>query len=158
MDGIKVIFLDIDGVLNNKKTTRTTANGCTFVEGKHLSRLKYIINATGAKIVLTSEWRRDRTDLEHNGDYLELKEELRRYGIYVYGCTPVLPSDHRGSEIAQWLREHNSVSDFVILDDRGDMDPYMDRLVRTATDSGLGIKEAGRAIEILIGDQCNVEF
>ena len=56
-DKVKVIFLDVDGVLNNNRTVRTTKNLYTFVGKRHIRNLKHIINATGAKVVLSSDWR-----------------------------------------------------------------------------------------------------
>lgn len=150
MEKIKVIFLDVDGVLNNSKTTRTTSQThYTFVGARHIKNLKRIINSTGAKVVLSSDWRYDRDDPKWNRDYLELRNELARYGIKFYGFTPELPSAHRGFEIAQWLTEHPEVSNFVILDDRTDMEPHKDHWVQTVMARGLGKVETDKAISIL---------
>eukprot|EP01084_Bolivina_argentea_P242062 406198_1 len=48
----KILFLDIDGVLNDKTSRPRT------VKSDLLMRLKNIINITQCKIVLTSSWRR----------------------------------------------------------------------------------------------------
>lgn len=151
MEKIKVIFLDIDGVLNNSKTTRTTSQThYTFVGARHIKNLKRIINSTEAKVVLSSDWRYDRDDPRYNGDYLELRNELLRYGIRFYGFTPELPSSHRGAEIDQWLREHDEVENFVILDDRSDIEPNKDHWVKTTLAHGLGAEETDAAINILL--------
>lgn len=146
----KIIFLDVDGVLNCNGTTRRTASGYMFVGNRQLKNLKHIINVTGAKVVLSSDWRYDRDDPKWNGDYLELRDELLRHGIQFYGFTPELPSAHRGAEIAQWLDEHREVSDFVILDDRTDIEPNKDHWVQTMMDRGLGEAETDEAIKILM--------
>lgn len=146
----KVIFLDVDGVLNCNKTTRKTTSGYTFVGNRQVKNLRHIINSTQAKVVLSSDWRYDRDDSRYNGDYLELEAELMRYGIQLYGFTPELPSAHRGTEIAQWLAEHTEVSNFVILDDRTDIEPNKDHWVQTTMSCGLGVAEANQAIEILM--------
>ena len=146
----KIIFLDIDGVLNCNKTTRKTMSGYTFIGNRQLKNLRNIINATQAKVVLSSDWRYDRDDPKYNGDYLELEAELMRYGIQFYGFTPELPSAHRGAEIAQWLTEHPEVSNFVILDDRTDMEPHKDHWVQTVMARGLGKDETDAAIKILL--------
>ena len=44
---IKVIFLDVDGVLNSSKTTRRTTGGYTFVGSRQLKNLRRIITKTG---------------------------------------------------------------------------------------------------------------
>lgn len=151
MDSVKVIFLDVDGVLNNYKTTRRTKGGFVFVEESKLKLLKHIIDVTGAEVVLSSDWRYDRDVPGWNDHYLELRDELLRYGIRFYGFTPELPSEHRGEEIALWLTEHPEVSDFVILDDRTDIKPNKDHWVQTVMRRGLGTEEADEAVRILMG-------
>lgn len=151
MDKIKVIFLDVDGVLNSRKTTRRTAGGYVFVGSRQVKNLKHIIKETGAKVVLSSDWRYDREDPAYNRDFLELKDELLRYGIRFYGFTPELPSAHRGAEIDQWLNNHEEVCGSVILDDRADIEPNKDHWVRTTMSHGLGVKETEDAIRILNG-------
>ena len=54
---MKVIFLDIDGVLNSLDC-KEKIEGYLFVEDKKIALLKELIDATGAKIVLSSTWRR----------------------------------------------------------------------------------------------------
>ena len=125
MGKIKVIFLDVDGVLNSDRTARRTQSGYTFVDNRQMKNLKHIINMTGAKVVLSSDWRYDRDDPRYNGDYLELEAEL--------------------------LKEHSEVGDFVILDDRTDIEPNKDHWVQTVMRRGLGVEEAESAIRILNG-------
>lgn len=150
MNPIKVIFLDVDGVLNSDKTSRRTAGGYTFVGSRQMKNLRRIIEETGAKVVLSSDWRYDRDDPKWNGDFLELKEELLRYGISLYGFTPELRSAHRGAEIDAWLKDHDEVENFVILDDRLDIEPNKDHWVRTVMSRGLGIEETEEAIRVLM--------
>lgn len=97
---VKIIFLDIDGVLNCKKTRSRTKNGYTFVDNSKLELVKKIMLVTGAKVVLSSDWRYDRDDKRYNQDFLELKERLETKGIYFYGFTPVInDGQNRGIEI-----------------------------------------------------------
>lgn len=149
MEEIKVIFLDVDGVLNSRKTIRRTKGGYTFVGSRQMKRLKRIVSETGAKVVLSSDWRYDRNDPRYNSDFLELKNELLKYGIRLYGYTPELPSAHRGMEIDCWLKEHGEVCNFVILDDRTDIEPNKGHWVQTVMSCGLGDEEAKNAIHIL---------
>jgi predicted mannosyl-3-phosphoglycerate phosphatase (HAD superfamily) len=51
---MKIIFLDIDGVLNNYNTLGEGLNW----ESNAVKILKRIIKETGAKVVLSSTWRR----------------------------------------------------------------------------------------------------
>ena len=53
---MKVIFLDVDGVLNCNKS-KSRCNLCVGIDADKIKRLKEIIDETGAYIVLTSTWK-----------------------------------------------------------------------------------------------------
>ena len=116
---MKVIFLDIDGVLNEDTTPTRTKTRMIFIDEEKLLRLKRIIDATGAKIVLSSTWRYDRHDPRLNGDFLELQEAFHNVGLDFYSFTPVdAIGIRRGMEIKAWLGLHRGEVDrFIILDD-----------------------------------------
>ncbi len=118
---MKIIFLDIDGVLNVYGTGRDEF-GSTF--HKHFEdNLKSIVDATNAKIVISSTWRMNGLS--------EMKRmwEMRDIPGQVIDITPVMNTD-RGEEISEWLR-NNNVDNYVILDDDSDMLPeQMDHFVR----------------------------
>ena len=78
-----------------------------------------------------------------------MRAELLRYGIPFYDYTPELPSAHRGAEIDLWLQHHPDVQNFVILDDRTDIEPNKSHWVQTTMARGLGKPEAEEAIRIL---------
>ena len=59
-----IIFLDIDGVLNVYCESRDKY-GCTFHQ-QFVDNLKYIIDSTGADIVITSTWRFDGLNTMQN--------------------------------------------------------------------------------------------
>ena len=82
MGKIKVIFLDVDGVLNSDRTARRTQSGYTFVDNRQMKNLKHIINMTGAKVVLSSDWRYDRDDrrLRNSGRPDRYRAEQRSLG------------------------------------------------------------------------------
>lgn len=154
----KVIFLDVDGVLNDDHTSsRTKTTSYVFVDEAKILLLKQIVEATQAKIVLSSTWRYDRNDPRLNGDFLELKEALAAHGLEFYSFTPEEVTGHkkRGLEIKSWLNTHSEVKQFVILDDelfdyerRG----LLHRVVLTdAEDGGLTEEHVQDAIEILNG-------
>jgi hypothetical protein len=122
---MKIIFLDIDGVLNNQimyENREDVIGGKGKISKKCLEILNGLIADTGAKIVISSAWRSD-DDIE---DYL--------YGIglkgEIIGKTPRLGKySLRGNEIYAWLMENDSLfgkpyhdfHSFVILDDDSDM-------------------------------------
>lgn len=149
MEALKVIFLDVDGVLNSALTARETRSGAQFVGARQVKNLRRIIQETGAKVVLSSDWRYGRSDPRMNADFLELKHELRRYGIRLFGFTSELCGARRGEEIDAWLRAHPEVSRFVILDDCPDVDPNRDHWVQTTLTRGLTKEDAETAIKLL---------
>ena len=111
---MKVIFLDVDGVLNSDEYFDRIQN--LDIEGieseidiNKVKLLKKAVDETGAKVVLSSSWRYTR-------NALALKELLANYGIYITDSTPVV-EHKRGLEIRKWLENNNNVEDFVILDD-----------------------------------------
>jgi len=149
---IKVIFLDIDGVLNVYCEGRDKY-GCCF--HKHLEEnLKYIVESTGAKIVITSTWR--MSGLKTMKDMWK----HRNLAGQVIDITAVL-DDIRGVEIQKWLdKNRKRVSNYVIIDDDDDMlDSQMNNYVKTSDNSnhedcvdiGYGLTRicAEKAIKIL---------
>lgn len=121
---MKIIFLDIDGVLNVYCESRDEY-GCSFHQ-EFVDNLKTIIDQTNAKIVISSTWR-------HSG--LEIIQEMwnhRNLPGDVISITPDLRYEKRGYEIEKWL-DTNSVVNFVILDDDTDfLDSQLNQFVRTS--------------------------
>ncbi len=113
---MKIIFLDIDGVLNCAKTFERTTHGVIGVDPYRVLILHRILEATGAKIVLSSSWR------HMDDDYL--KRELRT--IEWIDITGNCCAGIRGVEIYKWIRDnvpHETKDDlkYAILDDDSDM-------------------------------------
>ena len=52
----KVIFLDVDGVLNGKKT-KARCQGYIGIDSKKVKLLAKLVNETGAIIILSSSWK-----------------------------------------------------------------------------------------------------
>jgi hypothetical protein len=106
---MNIIFSDIDGVLN----TRRTPNRRKFpyvAEPRLVARLHAVLERTGAQIVLTSTWRYDPAGLF----------SARHWGIPFIDTTPDLPKEPRRNEILAWLRDHPGVTRFAVLDDEDD--------------------------------------
>lgn len=152
---MKVIFLDIDGVLNTYKTTRRLdcCNEFTFVDTRKVLRLRNIVERTGAKFVLSSTWRlgsdKDAFYLEREA-LRELVAEFRRLRCPLwFDITPCLPRAKRWQEINAWLITHDT-DDFIILDDVGEeLKPFADKLVLTNPREGLTKERAELAIKML---------
>jgi hypothetical protein len=175
-----IIFLDVDGVLNHEQfLRRLEANHASLnhhepaspkrnttcdcfklanqIDRDAIARLNQIVAATGAKIVMSSSWRK-------LFDPPELHRILASHGLVaeIIGETPdgandeALRAEHRftdrifrGHEIDYWLRQHPEIKRFVILDDGGDMVMHKGRLVQTDPEDGLRDDHVARAIELL---------
>ena len=120
---MKAIFLDIDGVLNTDFSDSFVKSdeGWTYIgiDNSKVKELKRIVDATGAEIVLSSDWRY-RFNVGaykqevHTCKYLSNK--LRKQGLKIYDKTCDIARFKRGREIEHWLHEHPEVSNYVILD------------------------------------------
>ena len=106
---MKVIFLDIDGVLNCK-------NRLTHANSPTSPMLRWCLNSAiclippGAKAVLSSTWRYDSIGVF----------SARHFGIPFIDTTPDLPDEPRCREILNWLEHHPEVERFAVLDDEDD--------------------------------------
>lgn len=155
---MKVIFLDIDGVLNSYAyDSKREWNGQTNIDETRLPLVKKIVDATEAKIVLTSSWREhwDKRNDNCNEDGIYINKTFAKFGLQVYDKTPDLGySLDRPEEIKAWLQSATEdIESFVFIDDyRYGWGNLTDNFVKTNPVFGLGLEEehAGRAIEILL--------
>jgi hypothetical protein len=147
---MKVIFLDIDGVMNNLESLRfprtkvaSSKHSYSVAHPSCVEALNRITSATDARIVISSTWR---------GIGLQVLFEIfHQWGITgkTIGYTPLGGRTcERGAEIQEWLSAHE-VDSFVILDDGDDMGHVRHRLVQTDYQVGLTEADADRAIAIL---------
>ena len=106
---MKVIFFDIDGVLN----ADTTPNPRSFpyiVDRTLLRRFKALLKRTGAKPVMSSTWRVDPVGLC----------AARHFGIPFFDVCPDRPRGTRCSEVLLWLKRHPTVTRYAVIDDEDD--------------------------------------
>ena len=158
---MKVIFLDIDGVLNNTSTEETFED-YYFVEDEKVKLLKQLVTRTNAKLVLSSTWREGWYAKEHisnpSPSYLSairlfeaLKQKLSEYGLELLSYTEDFGT--RGEEIDLWLKNWTGeqVESFIILDDMypEDLKLYTERLVQTSESLGLTQEDIEKAINML---------
>lgn len=162
----KVVFLDIDGVLNPFNRPELSGFQYTeeyrrilqdlaqvgiddpfapFLRRENIKELNDLLEQTGAKVVISSTWRILNT-------LPEIKTMFAYFGFRfnnrIIGTTPNLDAI-RGTEISFWLDKHKEVGSFVILDDDSDMEPHLDRLVQTDPALGLTGEDVERARAIL---------
>ena len=137
---MKLIFLDIDGVLNTKATLSTSVRN---IDGDKLSRLAFLAKAGDAKIVLSSSWRLLSRET--------LTDTLSCHDLSVIGATPSFNGNNRKSEILAFLRDFEAqVESFVILDDQTiRWGSLKKRLVRTVPSRGLTDANVEKALKIL---------
>lgn len=150
---MRILFLDVDGVLNNRHTRATTETGWCFVDDFLVARVHKIVDATGALIVLSSTWRDDwnTEDESKNGhDFNELRAKFREFGMDFYDRTGAWQTRGRGWEIMAWMASVSDIESFVILDDWNDMGPISDHLIQTNPSLGLTEEQVQEAIKILL--------
>ena len=154
---MKIIFLDIDGVLTPDMYEESRTEKCddNRIDLSRVKLLADLVKASDAKIVLTSTWR-----VEWNmipllcgvyGKYLN--ESFSKYGISILDKTPFISIlGDRRKEILTWLSRHRSeVESFVILDDMDfGWEELRSRVVIT-NPQGYGLEEehVHKALELL---------
>lgn len=142
---MRVLFLDVDGVLNRTGFHPGESVGLrSWIEPELARRLSDVLRTTGAVIVLSSDWRRGR-------DLQQLRDELNAAGIEgsLLGVTPVLGGEARWREIESWMSEHAVGPEaIVIVDDGYDMGALGARFVRASPLSGFDA-DVARAIVAL---------
>jgi hypothetical protein len=148
---MKIIFLDIDGVLNNEvhyikqlKAEIKQYWGPDGLDEDNIKVLNAIIEKTGAKVVLSSSWR-----LHFKLDEIEsfLKEKGFKYTIFAKTTSYIGVGCSRGDEIKLWVNEWNqdieyvkdndAVTHFVAFDDIDDMEVIKENFVLIDDDLGL---------------------
>lgn len=145
---MRVIFLDVDGVLNNSKTRSRTPDGWLGVSTNLINKLKRIISETGAVTVLSSTWKHSSVkDL----NYLYKKLGSAKPVDRTYD--PDGRDSRRGAGINDYINNHQ-VENFVILDDYS-FDFRQQNLLRhfVNTDEAKGLTDDNvtQAIQILKG-------
>jgi len=161
---MKVIFLDIDGVLNREGTKErievecpdgSLANGAIGVDARLRDLLLgWLVERPDVKIVLSSTWR-----------YLsETKKELEKNGISWIAETPspgeirgVYRAGIRGEEIQNVLENlSDQIEAYAILDDLGSysfLQPQRRFLVQTSEKHGLQQKHLDMLDRILFPEK-----
>lgn len=160
---MKVLFLDIDGVINtvgaelgfrecyglekedkfiSMKNLR--ARRAEIFDPACLYYLRQIIEETGCKIVVSSTWRNGETveSMKSWFDCPVIKEAIiSKTPSYSSLSNPELKDRRgyvqRGEEIKWWIDNHPEVTAWAILDDDSDMDIVRSGFFKTCTYDGL---------------------
>lgn len=146
----KILFLDIDGVLNtDRQQWYCQMNSIAPVDkfgyafdSKAVENLATILEETGAEIVISSSWK-----------FLGLQTlqkmwKDRNMPGTILDITP--DGDNKGLKIDEWLLKHEGqVSGYAIIDDENDMQPEQQgHFVQTNPQFGITLKDAERVITI----------
>lgn len=149
---MKILFLDIDGVLNSvdwyKRRLSRRDRPRDEIDPIALQRLVDVLKATGAYVVISSTWRKlYPTDLIcKHFCALGMPEELIERFIDV---TPVLKG-FRGDEVQAWLDKHPEVKQYAIVDDDVDFHPHQHPyFVNTTHATGLLLSDVEDLMRIL---------
>ncbi len=158
VEGPKVIFLDVDGVLNCR-STKDKCGGYIGIDDNKVALLKEIVDATGAIIILVSSWKewwtnnpRYKPNQDEMATYLD--EKLAKQGLIIRDKTRDGNSLRRGKGIIRFIEMQKEIgidiSKYIILDD--EMFDYLEtkmtrHLIRTSFEqNGLERKHVRKAI------------
>jgi hypothetical protein len=166
-ENIKVIFLDIDGVLNSydwRLKNKEKSREIKCLDDSAIEVLAEIVKSSGAKIVLSSSWRtKDPDDV-----YMQiLVSKFEKFGLSIFGMTGHCRKKlRRGWEIRQWLKDNKktyNILSFVVIDDDSDdivnhkktLRPYY---VKTSFKDGLRERHIDKILHVLNGGKVNLTF
>jgi hypothetical protein len=148
-----VIFLDFDGVLATEEYTARIRSSLkykdyfgTLFNPECVKQLSTIISETGAKIVITLDWRNYL-----NICLLRLMWIYRKMPGHIIGRT-ARNGCSRGEQIDKWLKKHSEVKAYAIIDDMNELQFHKsqtDHLVVTPHYTGLDESSVQKAIAIL---------
>jgi hypothetical protein len=122
---MRVVFLDVDGVLNRTGFKPAESRGLvSWIEPELAARVAKAAAEHGAHIVMCSDWRIGRT-------LAALREALGTHGLSLHDVTPSACGGGRWREIAAWLAANDVAAvEMAILDDAFDMGELAHRHVR----------------------------
>ena len=150
---MRCIFLDIDGVVNCYDTKERAPSKVVGVEQRLIALIKQIVDATGAKLVLSSTWRKDWAfDLLDGIDWRYLRDEFAKQDLYFMDYTPSRRDSHRGEEIKEWLESTEyEVESYVVIDDEmfDIWELHGGHMVQTSAATGIKPGAVKMAIDIL---------
>ena len=153
---MKILFLDIDGVVNSQETfkARYERGGKgreSDIDPVLAQHVKNIVERTGCKVVLSSSWRGSE----------EAEREIEERVCKLAGRTPRIHRPvgtgmeycERGREIKSWMvsnAELVEITRYAIVDDDGDMLPeQQEHFFQTTNEKGITAEIAEKIIEHL---------
>lgn len=155
-DHTRIVFLDVDGVLNTQSSREEDVNHLPPPE--LLQNLKFLVDSTQCKIILSSTWRLSdykRSQLDH---------VFLQYGLAINGATPDLEKTAKGDrvdEILLWLEMHAAKSEhvqaWVVVDDMDLLrqNPRLkeENFVHTSDEKGFNLPKMEEALQKLLAGE-----
>ena len=160
---MKVVFLNVDGVLNSVETFARRYHifqelGLWHAEldDEYINNLATLVHKKNLFIVLSSSWRLFFSKINNkiipkDPKGQELLDKLKEYDLDIYDITPVI-NYNRHEEIIKWLQD-NPVDDFIILDDdtlheskNYDLQELKDHLICTSFKEGFNEKKLAECL------------
>ena len=148
---MNIIFLDIDGVLNNweeakehyTKTKKTYFGYDWPFSKKSMKVLRKLIKESNSNIVLSSSWRNSKKGRKI------FKKALKKYHIEdkLIGYTEYL-NGQRELEIQKYLDNLNEKVNFIILDDENHFNKLEKNLVLVDSFYGFEEKDVEKALTL----------
>ena len=148
---MKLIFLDVDGVLNHDNSPGWTNGSMWVLDNECCWEINRILRDTDARVVLSSTWRTSDTGCDL------VKETL--VDGRIIGATPIRMGHmmggwrNRKAEIGWWLTENAvrfSIEKMAVIDDDNDADLGDGSFFQTSFENGGLTKEiADRIIQHL---------
>ena len=165
---MKILFLDIDGVLNSidndyalcalweiDKANKSRDEFGVLFDERCVRWLKWIIEKTGCKIVLSSTWRmKGLREIQTMWEMRDLPGEVisitpTSVSMEIINLYAATNNDaDRGYEIQEWLNNNKKWLKYCIVDDDNDMLKNQN-FVRTEKQIGLNYKTAHSIMAIL---------
>jgi len=168
------IFLDVDGVLNNKKYLLAHKDDDGTIDPENIELLAKLAHEFNCHIILSSSWKNGfKENLEPKYKTIQLfdKTEIpsrcqrllnsfKEYNLKLEGLTPnvVTPQDitwSRPFEIQKYIRTNLKENDnFVILDDDDDicnsmLKMFPNHFIQTNFETGFNLEHYDKAVKIL---------
>ncbi|MBR6309360.1 MAG: hypothetical protein IKR39_12220 [Lachnospiraceae bacterium] len=128
----RVIFLDIDGVLNSRfweDEHQVEISDGKYVDIEAVKLFSQLVKETDATVILHSGWRFwfDETMNPTRSEAKYFADAMAREGVEIVGVTPDLTTEEirrtrkfslvKADEILCWLQDHRECGNWVVLDD-----------------------------------------
>jgi len=163
---MKVIFLDVDGVLNSlewDERSKVEISEGVLVDESKVKLLAHLVRRSEAKVILHSGWRfwfdAGMNPLRKEAAHLSML--LEKEGVRIDGVTPDLTTEEirkekrfsqvKAEEILTWLKRNEGVTEWVVIDD---LDLHNDEIGahQIKTDARIGLtKEKIKKAEKMLG-------